>query len=582
MQFSIEKAWHIAPKIPVEEITKFNGYSEVMAQLLFNRGYSDAYSADSFLNDGGEFFDPFLLLDMEKTVAIILSAIDAGDQIAVYGDYDVDGISATALMTQVLSCFGARVTAYIPDRFSEGYGVNTNALEKLRSAGIALIITVDCGIRSINELTYATHELGLKVIVSDHHGPLEVLPLVDAIVCQKRAEDIYPEKNLSGVGLAFKIAQALFQMRPIEGIDVRDWLDLAALGTVADVVPLVGENRTIVKQGLVRMRICKRVGLTALINVARLKMGALSAMDISFGIAPRLNAVGRLESIQNEIEDFSQISSELSLPISAQKALSILMTDDFQIAGLLAQELDDLNRKRQQLTRDMQSRAEQLINDEDLLLFAADQEFNSGLVGLVAAKLTEFYYRPTIIGFMGTEKTRASCRSIPEFHITEALDRCQDLLLQHGGHAMAAGFTVANENLPLLIERLQQIANEKLNQENVQPGLQVDIDIPLRNVPKDILLDLDRLEPIGSGNPPAIFVSRNVSVIYAKTVGSDKSHLKLTLQDGKDRYDAIAFRQGYWEKALPNQIDILYQIDRNFFNGKITTQLNIKDIKASQ
>ncbi len=582
MQFSLEKAWHVAPKIPAEELSKFTGYSTVMAQLLYNRGFSDLPSADSFLNDNGEFFDPFLLKDMEKAVGLIFSAIDSDDQIAVYGDYDVDGISATALMTQVLTKFGARVTAYIPDRFTEGYGVNTNALEKLKSAGISLIITVDCGIRSINELTYATQDLGLNVIVSDHHGPLEILPKVDAIICQKRIDDEYPEKNLSGVGLAFKIAQALLKTRNVDGIVVQDWLDLAALGTVADVVPLTGENRTIVKQGLVRMRLSKRVGLTSLINIARLKMGALSAMDISFGIAPRLNAVGRLESIQNDIEDFSQISSELSLPISAQKALSILMTDDLHAAGLLAQELDDLNRRRQQLTRDMQSKAEQLINEEDMLLFAADPEFNSGLVGLVAAKLTEFYYRPTIIGYMGPEKTRASCRSISEFHITEALDCCQDLLLQHGGHAMAAGFTVANENLPILMERLQTIANEKLNQENVQPGIQVDMEIPLRDLPKDILLDLDRLEPIGSGNPAAIFVSRNVNVVYRKTVGADKSHLKMNLQDGRVTYDAIAFRQGYWEKALPNQIDILYQIDRNFFNGKITTQLNVKDIKASK
>jgi len=581
IQTHIEKRWKVSPQIPLQIADEFQMYSDVMAQILYNRQIKDAQSAEVFLNGNGPFYNPYLLRNMDKAVSLILFAVDNDEPIAVYGDYDVDGISATALMSEVLQRIGAQVTPYIPDRFTEGYGINTIALDKLHNAGIKLLVTVDCGIRSINELNYAVRNLGMKVIISDHHGPAEILPDVEAIICQKQVGDTYPEKNLSGVGIAYKIAQAIIQVRPEAGVDVREWLDLAALGTVADVVPLVGENRSIVKAGLAQMHFGKRTGLSALIGVSRLQANMISATDISFGIAPRLNAVGRIESIVSEGDDISGIDSEFSLPVAAHKALAILMTTDVTLAGLLAQELDDINRKRQQLTREMQSQAEQLINCEDLVLFAADKNFSSGLVGLVAAKLTESFYRPTIIGYIGEHHTRASCRSIKEFHITQALDRCSDLLLQHGGHAMAAGFTVANDNMHLLIDRLQAIAHETLDQDAIKPSLVADIDIPLSQIPKDIIKDLDRLDPIGAGNPPATFISRNVQVLSSKAVGKDKNHLKLTVRDNQSVYDAIAFRLGYWDGVLPERIDLFYQIEKNYFNGKVTTQLNIKDIKAT-
>lgn len=581
IQTPIEKSWKVAPQIPTDILERFHDFTPVMAQLLYNRGIDDAETAETFLNGNGPFHNPFLLKDMEKAVELILATIDSGEPIAVYGDYDVDGISATALMSEVLTRIGAQVTPYIPDRFTEGYGINMLALDKLHAAGVKLLLTVDCGIRSISELNYAVQNLGMKVIISDHHSPGESLPSVNAVVCQKQSGDTYPETNLSGVGLALKIAQAIIQTRPQAGMNLLEWFDLAALGTVADVVPLVGENRSIVKTGLLQMRFGKRRGLAALIGVSRLKMEAISATDISFGIAPRLNAVGRIESILNETDEAVEIESEYSLPVAAQKALAILMTTDTTTAGLLAQELDDINRKRQQLTRDMQSHAELLINNKDLVLFAVDKGFSSGLVGLVAAKLTENYYRPTVVGYVGEHNTRASCRSIQEFHITRALDRCNDILIQHGGHAMAAGFTVANDNLPILIERLHEIAAETLNQDTIKPSLLADIEIPLQQLPINILKDLEQLDPIGAGNPPATFISRNVRVLNARAVGQEKTHLKLTLRDGDPVFDAIAFRQGYWNSELPEYIDIFYQIENNFFNGQNSKQLNIRDIKAS-
>jgi len=614
MHIPIEKDWKIAPLVPEDIRGNLSGYSKVMTQLLYNRGIENNDSAESYLHGSNVLHDPFLLKDMQKAVDCLLQAIDAGEKIAVFGDYDVDGITATALLTQVLEKIGANVIPYIPDRFTEGYGVNLIALNILRSRDVNLIITVDCGIRSPNELYFAMNDLGMKVIVSDHHMPDDLLPKVDAIVCQKQPGDEYPEKNLSGVGIAFKIANALLISRPVAGVEIGDYLDLAALGTVADVVPLTGENRAIVRRGLTKLRMTRRVGLIALMQVAGIKINSVTTSDISFGIAPRLNAAGRILSNHakpipeipilksesaleipstNDIDDISELDSIIlddDIPLQenqnpireeTQKALNILMTNDKSLAGLLAQDLDDLNKKRQKMTQEMQKMAETQINSEDLCLCARDEQFNSGLVGLVAAKLTEFYYRPTIIGYKGKVNTRASCRSIPEFHITEALDLCKDLLLQHGGHAMAAGFTIENEKWDELIQRLMQIIKEKLDQEKIKPKINVDLEIPLKNLPKDILIELDKMEPLGADNPPAIFVSRKVQIVRSKPVGQDEKHLKLTLKDGSTIFDGIAFNQGYWAKELPNTIDILYQIERNIYNGNIYTQLNIKDIKTS-
>lgn len=619
MQFSLEKKWKVASIVPDPIKEKFSGFSEVMVQLLYNRGFQDPEEALNYLNGSSSFHDPFLLKDMSKAVESILYSIDHSEKIIVFGDYDVDGITATAILTQVLQELGADVAPYIPDRFVDGYGVNTIALDKLHSNSVNLIITVDCGIRSPNELYYAKNNLGMKVIVSDHHTPEDHLPEVDAIICQKQEGDQYPDKNLSGAGLAYKIAEALLKTRPLTHASAQEWLDLAALGTVADVVPLTGENRVIVRLGINRLRICKRAGLVSLMQVAGIKITNVTAMDIGFGIAPRLNAAGRILSNHKDKEKLiispiisSTDDASFEIPLledselnfseaeianeeipatllsqkheETQKALNILMTDDKQIAGMLAQELDDLNRKRQKLTQEMQKLAETQINPDEVLLHARDEDFNSGLVGLVAAKLTEFYYRPSIIGFKGVKNTRASCRSIPEFHITNALDLCSDLLLQHGGHAMAAGFTVENEKWDELVERLTKIVNESLDFEKVKPYLNADIDIPLNKIPKNILIELDKLEPIGSENPPALFVSRKLQVIRAKAVGADEKHLKLTLKDdlnSYETYDGIAFNQGYWLKNIPGKIDIIYQIERNFYNGNVYTQLNIKDIKAS-
>ncbi|MDO9085479.1 MAG: single-stranded-DNA-specific exonuclease RecJ [Anaerolineaceae bacterium] len=560
MQMLNEKEWIVAPKIPNEVKLELNDYSEIMQQLLYNRGITNALSASLFFDKEINAFDPHLLNGIQTAVERIQDAIHSQEKIAVFGDYDADGITSTAMLTEVLAFLGAKVIAYIPER-EDGYGVSTNAINYLHDLDISLVITVDCGIRSPEELKYA-QDLEMEVIVTDHHVPAEIIPHVHSVICPRVPGDQYPDKNLSGVGVAYKLAQALFFA--IEGsMEPADhWLDLVAIGTVADVVPLLGENRLIVSKGLRAIRFSKRTGLVSLINTAGFDQRKINTFDISFGIAPRLNAAGRLDS--------------------PKKALELLMTSDPARAGLLSQELDDLNRKRQRETLNMQELAQTRIDENKMIIVAIHEDFNSGLVGLVSAKLTEYFYRPSIVGYKGKEYTRASCRSIPEFHITHALDKCENLLVRHGGHAMAAGFTVANENIDLLLHELELVAEEELDPGDLRPKINVDLEYPLRLLPEKILEDLDQLEPLGAENSEAVFLSRDVSVKYARTVGKDENHLKLRLKDNHVEFDAIAFNQGYWGKEMPNRIDIVYSVERNHYNGNIYKQLRIKDLKPAQ
>ncbi len=562
MQTPVYRRWQIAQPIPPEIDACLEDYPKPIRQILYNRGCRDAASADIYLNGKVDFVDPFRMLGMDGAVERILTAIEEGEEIAVYGDYDVDGVTATTLLVQLLQQMGGKVRSYIPNRFDEGYGLNNEALDILSSEGVRLVITVDCGIRSPVEVDHA-RELGMDLIITDHHHPKDVLPKAIAVICPRQPGDEYPDKNLAGVGLAYKLARALLIRHPVEGVSAEDWLDLVALGTVADLVPLMGENRGLVRSGLKLLRFGRRQGILSLARAADLHLEQLTAGDISFGLAPRLNAAGRLES--------------------ALDAFAMLMSVDPMEAGPLAQKLDDQNRQRQKITHEIQQAAEDMAKQEESshLIFAVHPDFNSGVVGLAASRLVETYYRPAIVGQIGGEATRASCRSIPEFHITQALDECSDLLVRHGGHAMAAGFTVLNQNLAELQARLQAIAERDLADFDLIPSLQADIELPLSAVHPDLLPFLDQMQPTGVQNSEAVFVSRNLWVTYHRSVGADKKHLKLTITDGSITYDAIAFRQGHWTDNMPESVDILYTFERNIYQGRQTLQLNIKDLQPS-
>ncbi len=558
--YPMNKRWQIMPLITPEAEDSLQEYPPILRQILFNRGYATQEIANQYLEakmPPGT--DASNLLGVPEATERIQYAIKTQERIAVYGDYDADGVTATALLVSALSTMGADVIGYIPNRFDEGYGLNNEALDNLRSDGTRLVITVDCGIRSPQETKHA-QDIGLDMIISDHHHPDNELPQAVAVINPKQPQDTYPEKELAGVGLAYKLISALMG----NSSDAESYLDLVALGTVADLAPLVGENRALVRKGLEVLRKPHRQGVMALIGVSGLKPNKIKASDIGFVLGPRLNAAGRLES--------------------ALAALDLLTSSDVYQAAELAQQLDNQNRERQQITSQIQKQAEQLvlIDDPDaLLLFAAHPDFNPGVVGLAASRLTELYYRPAIVAYRGEVLTRASCRSIKEFHITQALDQCADLLERHGGHAAAAGFTVKNENLPALINRLKVIANQELSQLDLRPTLTADVEIPLSELKPEILDYLEWLQPTGYGNPQAHFVSRNLKVTRSRTVGKDNNHLKFTVTDGRITYDAIAFRQGHWEGLLPSRIDLLYIFETNEYFDRISLQLNVRDIKPT-
>jgi single-stranded-DNA-specific exonuclease len=560
----VDKHWEIHERIPQETDQSLAMYPKFFRQILFARGIRSEREAAAYLEDRSEGNDPFQLTDMEAAIDRLSTAIEQNEPIAVYGDYDVDGVTATALLTQVLRSYGAEVIYYIPRRFDEGYGLNVEALDSLGEQGIRVVVTVDCGIRSPREVERAK-ELGIDLIISDHHHPGDEVPHAWAVICPKRPGDSYADKDLSGVGLAYKIAQALEIRRSGEGVNADDWLDLVALGTVSDVVPLRGENRSLVRRGLQQIRSGGRAGLISLAGAAGVRIQQVRAGDIAFMLGPRLNAAGRLDT--------------------AMDALRLLMCEDIMQAGILAQQLDDQNRKRQEITQQTQKDAmrQAVEYGVDEILFAFSHEYNMGIVGLAASRLVDSYYRPAIVGYDDVERgiTRASCRSIPEFHITRALDQCQDLLVRHGGHAMAAGFTVKNENRPALIDRLHNIARDELSGKELKPALKADMEIPLVDLRPDLLPYLDLLQPTGQDNPEAVFVSRNLMVRNSRKVGSEGQHLRLAVSDGRITYDGIAFRQGHWAGSLPERVDVMYVFERNEFNGRESLQLNIRDIKES-
>ncbi len=558
------KRWEVLPTLPAESNLELSGYPPVLRQILYNRGYRSHEQARIYLEaQTPPGCLPNNIRNLPKAIDRLKFAIDQGEKIVVYGDYDADGVTATALLGLALRSLGAQVSEYIPNRFDEGYGLNLDAMRTLVDEGTRLLITVDCGIRSWDEAEFS-QTAGMDLIITDHHSPLAELPPAFAVINPKQAGDTYPEKNLSGVGLAYKLVEALALSGQYAGLDAYDYLDLVALGTVADLVPLTGENRSLVRSGLELIRQPLRQGMMALIGVSGLTPGRIMTSDIGYALAPRLNASGRLES--------------------AMKSLRLLTSRDPMESGQLAQWLEIQNRERQKVMRDIQAMAEkQIIVDEQIpiLLFAADPEYNAGVVGLAASRLTEQYYRPSIIASIGEKYTRGSCRSIPEFHITQALDQCEDLLEHHGGHAAAAGFTVRNELLEPLIDRLRNIAEEQLEEVDLRPKIVAELEIPLSELKPEILKYLNWLQPTGMGNPTPIFMTGGLRVTYQKTVGADSSHLKLSVTDGKITYDAIAFRQGHWIARLPPRIDLMYTFEQNEFNGQVSLQLNVKDIRPS-
>jgi single-stranded-DNA-specific exonuclease len=545
----------------------------LVAKVLYARHIETVAEISSFLSLAADEADPFALPDMGIAVQRIVQAIADGERIVVYGDFDVDGITATALLVSALGCLGARVSPYIPDRFEEGYGLNCATLEQIRADGADLLVTVDCGIRSPMEVSHA-QGLGLDVILTDHHSAPPELPPALAVISPKRPDSAYPFRDLAGVGVAYRLVQALSTVAPTSLgalLQPDDWLDLVALGTVADVAPLVGENRGLVGRGLQSLRNLRRPGVVALIEAARVSADALSSQDIAFRLAPRLNATGRLEH--------------------AMLAYALLTCDDVGEARRMAAGLERLNTERQELLAQQVTLAEASVGPDDLLIFVQGAEYHEGIVGLVASRLVDRHHRPTLVMRTGEETTRGSARSPAlvvkpqaalgegagrnEFSITRALEECSDLLTRYGGHAQAAGYTLPTDRLPAFRERLVRYCERVLDPDSLRRTHRVDAIISLDELDESVPAALHALGPFGEGNPAPAFASEGLEIVGLRPLGNEGQHVRLTARQNGRTLEAIAFRQGHiaTDYAIGDRIDLLYQPEINTWRGQDRLQL---------
>ncbi|MBQ4512448.1 MAG: single-stranded-DNA-specific exonuclease RecJ [Anaerolineaceae bacterium] len=563
--------WVPYPAMSADDLSELAAYPRVLQKLLRVRGVTTRRQAEVFLTQSGSLDDPLDrergFKNMPRAVRMIWDAVDRHEKIAVYGDYDVDGITASTILVQLLRKIGAVDTiSYIPDRFEEGYGLNKEALKALSERGIDLVITVDCGIRSDAEALYAK-ELGLKLIISDHHEPGETIPEADVVICAKQPGDPYPEKNLAGVGVAYKIAEAVLEARPQVGFEARDWTDIAAIGTVADIVPMTEENRALVKDGLRRLRNQPRYAIQALAETAGFHIADISTQTIGFGIAPRLNAPGRLDK--------------------AGLSFELMMSENLSDARSLAAAVDQKNAERKDLTTFIQTKAAESIPKEHIpsVICCRDKDFNMGIVGLGAARISDAYYRPTVIGAFGETETRASARSIEEFSMIEALDEINEkwpgLLKKYGGHWKAAGLTVDNDNWDEFVQRINEIADRKLAGVQLTPVRHYDMELTSAYADLDLVSLLESLEPLGEGNPEPLFVFRDLKVQWAKRIGKDQSHLKVAFacDDGR-LIDGIAFGQAEWCEWFKyhDRVDVLCKLEKNTYRDETKLQLQIVDL----
>ncbi len=541
----------------VSDCPPSNGLPDWMSRLLFARGIHTEEESRRYLNPSlDDLHDPFLLPGMTETVALLRKAIDEGKTILVYGDYDADGVCAASILMETLHEEGASLAYRIPSRHTEGYGLNADAVREIAEKA-QVLITVDCGVSNLEEVALAK-SLGLTVIVTDHHQPPEILPQADVVMDPLLGE--YPCPYLCGAGVALKICQALQGM---PGVEKR--LDLAALATVADIVPLQEENRVIVREGLHRIMNTSRPGLKALLEKAGLQ-AAVTADDLAFRLGPRLNAAGRLGD--------------------AKLGVHLLLTPDPAKASNIAAMLEEANRTRQRFEREMTAQA---ITQLDLPTLAAShvilvsgEDWNPGLIGLTAGRLCERFHLPAIALSTHGDTAVGSCRSIPGISIYKALQACEDLLVRYGGHEQAAGLTVKTENIPLLRERLESVIASAAPEETFLPAMDYDLIVPFRTWTPDSMAWLSRLEPTGCGNPPPLFLLQGTEVQSIRRVGKDGTHLKLTvLDEDLAIVEAIAFGAGDAADESPRKLDLLYCPVINGFRGRTAVEARVEALNIT-
>ncbi|WLD92210.1 single-stranded-DNA-specific exonuclease RecJ [Alkalihalobacillus sp. AL-G] len=554
-----------ADEVKSKELIQKHDISPLLARLFVSRGIHEETEINQFLHiEDTMFYDPFLLDDMKKAVERIKYAIEQDEKILIFGDYDADGVSSTSVMIHTFRELGARFDFYIPNRFTEGYGPNEAAFRWAKDEGYSLIVTVDTGISATHEADVAM-ELGIDLIITDHHEPPPELPNAFATINPKKPGCPYPFKGLAGVGVAFKVAHALLDEAPIH------LLDIACIGTIADLVPLVDENRLIAKLGIQKLQSTSKPGLQALLKVCGISDQQLNSEHVGFAIGPRVNAAGRLDS--------------------AEPAVELFTTDDVEQAQWIAEEIDGMNKERKTIVNEMSKEAIELIEEQyppedNSVLVIAKEGWNPGVIGIVASRVVERYYRPTIILSIDEEKGEAkgSARSIAGFDMFESLSTCRDILPHFGGHPMAAGMTLKVENLEELRNRLNELASSNLSKEDFTPITKVDVSCSVDDISLDVIEELQMLEPFGVENPKPKFMIDQCQLKEIRRIGSESNHLKLALNGNQSTLDVIGFHFGeVFEEITPNAaISVVGELSINEWNGFRKPQVMLQDIAVKE
>lgn len=562
-----QKIWKV--KTPVPALSRILahqlGVSQVVAQLLINRGIHTTEQGRLFLSSElTSLHRPFLFKDMNKAVNRIIKAVEAGEKILVYGDYDADGLTATALLVKVFRDLGQDVDFYVPNRLIEGYGLHLAVLQKARDNGTSLVVTVDCGISALSEARWA-EENGLDLIITDHHEPPPEIPPAFALLNPKIPGCEYPFKELAGVGVALKLAQALLETAGRGSAAWQEYLDLACLGTVADIVPMHGENRILVKHGLQVLANTRSAGLEALVSSSGIKKGNLGPREVGFGLAPRLNAAGRIGS--------------------PDLALKLLLTDNTEEAQELACVLNKGNQERQKIESAVLGEALVLLEERPELsqspvITLASENWHSGVIGIVASRLIDRFYRPVFLLSLEGDEGKGSARSIPGFNIHKALAYCQKHLLDFGGHEMAAGFAIKRSNIESFFKELNIYAEKVIGDKRMIPLLDVDGFVDIGQVSEGLVNEIIKLRPFGHANSDPLLVCRKATLMESRGVGKGAAHLKLRLRTGDSVLDGIGFNLGAYAEVLATaeSVDIVFVPGMNEYNGRRNVQLEVKDL----
>ena len=547
----------------VQKVAYENSISETLATILVNRNIVDEEEIQVFLNPTRkDFHDPYLMPDMEKAVERIVKAIENKEKIIIYGDYDVDGITSITVLKKFLAEQGIEVDYTIQNRLEEGYGLNKEAIKRIKEENYDLIITVDCGISGIEEIKYA-NELGLEVIVTDHHEPGEILPEALAIIDCKRKDSTYPFKSLAGVGVVFKLIQALSIKLELKEEAYLKYLDIVCIGTISDIVPLIDENRVIAKLGLKLVKVTKNIGLKVLLQTIGYK--EITSTTISFGIAPRINACGRMGH-ENE-------------------AVKLFFTENEKEAFEITDKLNSYNRERQEIEKRIFEEALIKIKNENLdkksSIVLAEENWHHGVIGIVASKITDLYYKPSVLICLEDGKGKGSGRSISGFDLHDALCKTSNYLDKYGGHEMAVGLSLEESQFPKFKEEFEKLS-DSANIDNLVSVIKVDKQITDKDVNFELINSLKLLEPFGESNEMPIFIYKNLKIDSIRSFSEGK-HLRLTLKDGNKLINAIGFNKGNLsvDYTIGDKIDILGILEINSYNGNEIIQINMKDIRKS-